>query len=150
MAAHRRHRPFCDGELFVCGRAKDTIIINGRILSAGFNGLEDLDGVRRGRVVALGVVDPGRHDRVVVAVEAGQRSKRETLVGDIRRRIADQFGLYVDDVVCVRAGMIGRTTSGKVRRATVKVHYERGTLQPAVAVLIVRWSEWLIVLFVWP
>jgi hypothetical protein len=28
----------------------------------------------------------------------------------------------------VPAGTIGRTTSGKVRRATVKVHYEQGTL----------------------
>jgi fatty-acyl-CoA synthase len=121
----------CDGELFVCGRAKDTIIVNGRkYFPQDLEwAIEDLEGVRRGRVVAFGVADPGRRDRVVVAVEAGQRPEREALVGDIRRRVADQFGLHVDDVVCVPAGTIGRTTSGKVRRAAVKVRYEQGTLE---------------------
>ncbi|HVH28260.1 MAG TPA: fatty acyl-AMP ligase [Vicinamibacterales bacterium] len=119
-----------DGELFVCGRAKDTIIINGRkYFPQDLEwAIENLDGVRRGRVVAFGIVEHGANDRVVVAVEAGQRPGRERLVEDIRRRIADQFGLYVDDVVCVAAGTISRTTSGKIRRAAVKAHYEEGTL----------------------
>jgi fatty-acyl-CoA synthase len=117
-----------DGELFVCGRAKDTIIINGRkFFPQDLEwALEDLDGIRRGRVVAFGIIEQGENDRVVVAVEGGRpRPERHTLIEDIRRRIADRFGLFVDEVVCVPAGTIERTTSGKLRRAAVKAYYDQ-------------------------
>ena len=45
-----------DGELFVCGRAKDVIIANGRKYHPQDLewAVDDLAGVRRGRVVAFG------------------------------------------------------------------------------------------------
>src|SRR5436190_6483440 len=54
-----------EGELFVCGRAKDIIIVNGRKYHPQDLEwtVEDLDGVRRGRVVAFGASEPGRPDR---------------------------------------------------------------------------------------
>jgi len=46
----------------------------------------------------------------------------------MRRRVGDLFGLFVDEIVAVPSGAIGRTTSGKVQRAATKARYERGTL----------------------
>jgi acyl-coenzyme A synthetase/AMP-(fatty) acid ligase len=59
-------------------------------------------------------------------VETSGAASSETLAEIIRRRISDAFGLYVDEVVSVPSGTIGRTTSGKVQRAAVKAQYERG------------------------
>jgi fatty-acyl-CoA synthase len=123
------------GELFVCGRVKDIIIVNGRKYHP-----EDLEwavdgvaGVRRGRIVAFGISEQGGGDRVVMAVETGGAASVEALVKTIRRRISDAFGLYVDEVVCVATGTIGRTTSGKVQRAATKALYEQRKLRAGVS-----------------
>ncbi len=119
-----------DGELFVCGRVKDIIIVNGRKFHP--QDLEwavaELAGVRRGRVVAFGTTQQGASDRVVIVAEPSGTVSAEVLADAIRRRVGDAFGLYVDDVVSVPSGTIGRTTSGKVQRAATKSRYERGVL----------------------
>ena len=116
------------GELFVCGRAKDIIIVNGRKYHPQDLewAVDDLAGVRRGRVVAFGTSEQGRGDRVVMVVETSGAGSPDTLAETIRRRISEAFGLYVDEVVSVPSGTIGRTTSGKVQRAATKALYERG------------------------
>jgi fatty-acyl-CoA synthase len=115
------------GELFVCGRAKEIIIANGRKYHPQDLewAVDDLDGVRRGRVVAFGVPQPGAGDRVVLVVETSGTATAPTLADPIRRRISDGFGLYVDEIVSVPSGSIGHTTSGKVQRAATKALYER-------------------------
>ena len=119
-----------EGELFVCGRVKDVIIVNGRKyhpqdLEWAVN---DVAGVRRGRIVAFGTTESGSADRVVVVVEPSGTSSVDVVTDEIRRRISDVFGLYVDEVLAVPSGAIGRTTSGKVQRAATKARYERGAL----------------------
>jgi fatty-acyl-CoA synthase len=119
-----------NGELFVCGRVKDIIIVNGRKYHPQDLewAVDDLPGVRRGRVVAFGIVEHGRADRVVIVAEPSGTSPRDALVDAIRRRISDLFGLYVDDVALARGGTVGRTTSGKLQRGATKALYERGDL----------------------
>ena len=73
----------------------------------------------------------GRADRVVIVVEPSGTVPADALTDAIRRRIGDLFGLYVDEVVLVPSGTIGRTTSGKVQRAATKARYERGELGAA-------------------
>jgi fatty-acyl-CoA synthase len=122
-----------DGELFVSGRAKDVIIVNGRKHHP--QDLEwavgDLPGVRRGRVAAFGIDEPGRPDRVVVVVEPSGTVRADDLVAGIRRRIGDVFGLYVDEVAIVPSGTVGRTTSGKVQRSATKARYVQGDFSAA-------------------
>jgi acyl-CoA synthetase (AMP-forming)/AMP-acid ligase II len=119
-----------DGHLFVCGRLKDVIIVNGRKYHP--QDLEwavhDLAGIRRGRVVAFGTTDGATADRVVMVVEPSGTATDDVLRDEIRRRIGDVFGLYVDEIAMVPGGSIGRTTSGKVQRALTKARYERGSL----------------------
>lgn len=121
------------GELFVCGRKKDLIIVNGRKYHP-----QDLEwavdalvGVRRGRVVAFGATESGHADRVVIVVEPSGTVAAGVLTDTIRREIGDLFGLYVDEVAVVRSGTVGRTTSGKVQRAATKARYESGELSTA-------------------
>jgi fatty-acyl-CoA synthase len=118
------------GELFVCGRMKDLIIVHGRKYHP-----QDLEwavdavpGVRRGRVVAFGSADSGHRDRVVIVAEPSGTVPPAALVDAIRRRISDLFALYVDEVALVPSGTVGRTTSGKVQRAATRARYERGEL----------------------
>jgi fatty-acyl-CoA synthase len=123
------------GELFVCGRAKDIIIVNGRKYYPQDIewAVADLPGVRRGRVVAFGVVAQGRPDRVVIVVEPNGTLRGAALTDAIRRRIGDVLGLYVDEVAIVPSGTVRRTTSGKVQRLATKTRYERGEFAPAAA-----------------
>ncbi len=122
-----------NGELFVCGRVKDIIIINGRKYHPQDLewGIDDLAGIRRGRVVAFGTVDRGKADRAVIVVEPSGTVPADVLTDAIRRRIVDLYGLLVDDVLLVPRGTVARTTSGKVRRAATKQRYERGDLEVA-------------------
>jgi fatty-acyl-CoA synthase len=119
-----------DGELFVCGRVKDIIIVNGRKYHPQDLewGLEDLSGVRRGRIVAFGAPQDGGPDRVIIVAEPSGTVTSDLLSDAIRRRIADLCGLSVDEVVLVRNGTVARTTSGKVQRAAIKARYEQGEL----------------------
>ncbi len=114
------------GELFVCGRLKDIIIVNGRKYHPQDLewAVDDLAGVRRGRVVAFGSSLPGRPDRVVIVVEPSGTVAGDALTESIRRQVGNLFGLYVDDVAIVPSGTIGRTTSGKVQRAATRARYE--------------------------
>jgi fatty-acyl-CoA synthase len=121
------------GELFVCGREKDVIIVHGRKYHP--QDLEwavaDLPGIKRGRVVAFGSVQRGAPDRVVVVVEPSGTVPADTLCEEVRRRIGEAFGVYVDEVVPVAGGTIGRTTSGKVQRLATRARYERGEFAAA-------------------
>ena len=100
-----------DGELFVCGRLKDLIVINGRKYHPQDLewSVEGLPGVRRGRSA------PGGCNRVVIVAEPNGSVAAAALSAEIRRIIGDCFGLAVGDVVLVPGGTIDRTTSGKIR-----------------------------------
>jgi len=116
-------------ELFVCGRAKDVIIVHGRKFHS-----EDLEwavervgGVRPGRAVAFGSAREGA-ERLVVVVERDGTVEPAVVADAIRRDIADVFGLAIDDVVVGDSGTISRTTSGKVQRSATRAMYENGAL----------------------
>jgi fatty-acyl-CoA synthase len=119
-----------DGELFVCGRVNDIIIVHGRNYHPQDLewAVDDVAGVRRGRVVAFGSAATGRADRMVIVVEPSGAAEPADLTAAVRRRISEAFGVYVDEVVVAASGTIGRTTSGKVRRAATKALYESGEL----------------------
>jgi fatty-acyl-CoA synthase len=118
----------CDGELFVSGRLKDVIVLNGRNYYPQDLewAVDEIPGVRRGRVVAFGTARSGSQDSIVILVEPSGTVAGDELKDAIRMRIADVCALHVDDVVLVASGTIGRTTSGKVQRAASKARYERG------------------------
>ena len=123
-----------EGELFVCGRLKELIVINGRKYHP-----QDLEwsvarlpGIKRGRVAAFGAGEP---PRAVVVAEPTGTVPAASLTAEIRRTVGDLFGLPLGDVVLVPGGTIGRTTSGKVRRIALQAAYVRGELSGAAGLV---------------
>ncbi|HEV8598746.1 MAG TPA: fatty acyl-AMP ligase [Gemmatimonadales bacterium] len=122
-----------NGDLYVCGRQKDIVIVNGRNFYP--EDLEwavgELPGVRSGNVVAFGVggLGSGDRERVVVVVESKGKLPADELALEVRRRIVDSVGLQVDEVVIAPSGTVQRTSSGKVKRSQLKSQFESGTLR---------------------
>ncbi len=117
-----------DGEVFICGRLKDIIIIRGRNFYP--NDIEwtvsELPGVRRGNVVAFGV-DVNGEEQLVVCAEAFQ-SDALHLKDAVAQAISANFALTAHAVEIVPQGSLPRTSSGKPQRRKTKQMYLDGTL----------------------
>ncbi len=121
------------GNVHVCGRTKEVIIVNGRNYypqdlewEAG-----KVEGVRRGNVVAFGTMKPNHdRERVIVCFETNLigEEERVTLKGEVRRAVQQALGLTVDDVVSLGAGALPKTSSGKLQRSKTRELYETGVL----------------------
>jgi long chain fatty acid CoA FadD26 len=118
-----------DGELFIIGRIKDLLIVDGR------NHYPDdieatIQEITGGRVAAISIPDD-RTERLVTIIElkTGVASPEETddRLRDVKRRVRSaisQFhSLRIADIVLVPQGAIPITTSGKVRRSTCLDRY---------------------------
>ena len=127
-----------NGDVYICGRLKDIIIIRGRNFYP--NDIEwvvsELPGVRRGNVVAFGVtVDSnGKHvedgtgeEQLVVCAEAFS-GDAERLVEEIQKAVTEQIGIAVWKVEIVPQGALPRTSSGKPQRRKTKRMFLDGTL----------------------
>ena len=121
------------GELFVCGRSKELVIVGGRNYFP--QDLEEhaaaVPGVRRGHLVAFGARAPaGDRERVVLVVEATARdpAARAAIAREVTRAVTGATGLPVDEVHVVRAGALPKTSSGKLRRTEVRALHANGRL----------------------
>ncbi|WP_308301952.1 long-chain-fatty-acid--CoA ligase [Frankia sp. AgKG'84/4] len=110
-----------DGELVVCGRAKDLIIIGGRNVHP-----EEIEqaatrvpGVRPGNVVAYATIrTPGTStEAVVVAVEARPGHDEDTIRGGVAEAVLASVGVRPVQVHVLPPGSIPKTPSGKLQRA---------------------------------
>jgi len=120
-----------DGELFVVGRIKDLLIVDGRNHYP-----DDIEATTQeitgGRVAAISVPHD-RTERLVVIVEMKNRgnSDEEMMQGlravkqEVTSEISKSHGLRVADLVLVPPGSIPITTSGKIRRSSCIEFYQQ-------------------------
>lgn len=123
-----------DAELFIVGRIKDLVIINGRNHYP-----DDLEAtvqeITGGRVAAISVPD-AVDERVAMVIECRPRGdsaeevakKIDVVKRNVNVAISTAHGIRVDDLVLVAPGSIPITTSGKIRRGACAQLYRENQL----------------------
>lgn len=145
-------------ELYITGRVKDLVIIDGRNhypQDLEYSAQEASRAVRTGYVAAFSVpanqlptevfddphaglkYDPEdtSEQLVIVAERAAGTHKldHQPIADDIRAAIAVRHGVTVRDVLLVQAGSVPRTSSGKIGRRACRTAYLDGSLRSGVA-----------------
>ncbi len=118
-----------DREVFVTGRLKDLIILNGRNVhpQAVEWEIADLDGVRKGNVVAFSV--PGESsEQLVVVLETRDGADSDAVTVAVKAKVQKELAITVADVVCLGAGDLPKTSSGKLQRRKTRQQYLEGAL----------------------
>ncbi|SKS18229.1 acyl-CoA synthetase (AMP-forming)/AMP-acid ligase II [Mycobacteroides abscessus subsp. abscessus] len=120
-----------DGNLYVTGRKKDILVVNGRNYDPQQVewAVEDVPGIRKGNVVAFSV--PGEiTEQVVIAAE--RSSADDAHIAQIKRSVSDRTRLALADVVLLQPGQLPKTSSGKVQRSRTRDLYVQGVLTDSV------------------
>lgn len=145
---------FHDGDLYITGRVKDLVIIDGRNhypQDLEYSAQEASKALRTGFVAAFSVpanqlpaevfddthaglkfdAEDTSEQLVIVAERAAGSHKLELgpIVDDIRAAIAVRHGVTVRDVLLTAAGAIPRTSSGKIGRRACRAGYLDGSLR---------------------
>ena len=131
-----------DEHVFICGRSKEVVIVNGRNYYPQDMEWEasKIAGVRKGNVVAFGARDPSGlerdRERVVLAFEVQEPERLgapTALLTEVRKAVQEGMGLTLDDVVALPPGALPKTSSGKLQRAKTRELYETGELMGRTA-----------------
>ena len=122
-----------DGYVYIVGRAKDMIIVNGRnhwpqdIEWA----VEQLPGFKAGDIAAFAITTPGGEETPAVLVQCrtSDTGERQRLRDLIREKVRSITGMNcVVELVPPRT--LPRTSSGKLSRAKARSLYLSGEIQP--------------------
>jgi acyl-CoA synthetase (AMP-forming)/AMP-acid ligase II len=120
-----------DGWLYPTGRSDDYIVVRGRNVYAPSleDGVSQLDGVRAGRVVAVGIPSGGW---VLIAeiMVSPDRSGNGALLRDIHLVGLRHTGSRPDEIRLVRRGQLPLTPSGKLMRSAASQMYLADNFEP--------------------
>jgi acyl-CoA synthetase (AMP-forming)/AMP-acid ligase II len=126
-----------DGELYVCGREKDTVIIRGanHAPQEFEECLDGLDGLRTGCAVALGFEPEGSDgEQLLVLAERARDAvpgnSNAAVLDLIGRAILERTGVRPHTVLLLEPGTLPRTSSGKLRRSEALRRFLAGELTP--------------------
>ncbi|MFF4040068.1 fatty acyl-AMP ligase [Streptomyces sp. NPDC001816] len=127
-----------DGELFVTGRLKDLIVIDGRNHYP-----QDLEltaelshpALRPGCTAAFSVdtAAVGEQPVLVAEIAPDDAGESEKITDLIRSTVGEAHGLSLRDIVLVQPGTIPKTSSGKIQRRATRTAYLDGTLSVVTA-----------------
>jgi acyl-CoA synthetase (AMP-forming)/AMP-acid ligase II len=118
-----------DGELHVCGRAKDVVILRGanHAPQEFEEALQGLSGAREGCAVACGFVPIGGDgEELLLLVERSGPLDGEA----VRARVVERTGVRPHTVGVLEPGTLPRTSSGKLRRGEALRQFLDGSLRP--------------------
>ncbi len=127
----------CGGELYLVGRAKESIIVNG--VNYGCGEIEELvdemEGVLPSFSAACPVRAPGvGHEQFAVFFHTTHTADGplSVLLKQIRRHLARQIGIQPDYLIPVPKESIPKTALGKLQRGGLTRRFEAGEFEPIV------------------
>jgi fatty-acyl-CoA synthase len=114
------------GEIVVCGRKKDMIIMSGRNIYPTDleRAAEAVAGVRRGSAVAVSLTTGQTGEAFAIVVESlswRDNSSVRRIRGEIGQEMYRGFGIAPAMILVVEPGMVPKTPSGKLQRGLVRV-----------------------------
>jgi len=114
--------------LYLCGRAKDLIILNGKNYYPQDieQVVSKVDGIRESQCVAFSRLDASGAEVAVVVAEA--RKKSQALVDAIVSAVRAELGLTLGEVHLIKRTTLPKTSSGKVRRSETRLRLEAAEL----------------------
>ena len=117
-----------DGHIYVFGRLKEIVIINGKNIFAGDveDAVNGIPGVKKGRVVVFGVEsDQTGSEELIVVAEKDQSASvaDDALRGGINRLVTDNFMVRPRDIRIVNERWLVKSTSGKISRQQNRDRY---------------------------
>jgi fatty acid CoA ligase FadD32 len=124
-----------DGRLYITGRIKDLIIIDGRNIyphDIEFTVEESHDAIAQRRLASFSV--PTEHGEALVVVAERYRhfadagSQLEEVASAAREAVSLDHSVALHDFVLVEPDTISRTSSGKIARKATRESYVAGTL----------------------
>ena len=120
-----------EGDIYITGRIKDTIIRAGRNIHPYDleEAVGNVEGVRKGCVAVFGSKDErAGTEKIVVLAETRETdaAKREAIRTRINDLAVSLIGTPPDDIMLAPPGTVLKTSSGKIRRAGSREVYERG------------------------
>lgn len=130
-----------NGELFICGRIKDMIIIRGenyypqdieRVVEVSHPAFKE-------SCCAIFGIEREEEERIVVIQELIRHHERwpvDEMFQAIRRSVSLTHDLPVESIVLIRPGTTSKTSSGKIQRGSSKLAYQNDTLS-----IISRWDR---------
>lgn len=129
-----------EGELYVTGRIKDLIIVDGTNhypQDIELTVQEAHPAIRPDHVAAF-AVEGEETERLVVVAERNRRVPLrrldlEEVENAVRSAISVEHEMSVHEFVLVEPGVVSRTTSGKVARSATRQRYLNGELQTTAA-----------------
>lgn len=124
-----------DNQLYICGRLKDLIIINGRNYypSDIENAANTVEGVRNGGTAAFSITDSEQGRELAVLCFETKLSSEQypQLMVDVRSAVFSQLGVNTDILVPLSPGTLPKTSSGKIQRSKTKELFLSGVLGSA-------------------
>jgi len=111
-----------NGQVVVCGRRKDVIIMGGRNIYPTDieRAATSVDGVRAGNAVAVRLDAGTRRERFAVALESNRANDPDAakaIKDEVAARVMDAAGVRPYAVIVLPPGNLPKTPSGKLRRA---------------------------------
>ena len=128
------------GELFICGRAKDLLIIRGRNYYP-----QDIEETASSSHEALmynscaafsTTID--NQEQLILVQEVKRTHIRkidpDEIFAEIKKSVSQNIEVQLHDIVLVRPGQVLKTSSGKIQRQANKKAYEAGEFSPLASV----------------